>query len=44
MVGCSLENYGSAQAAFRNHVITVHQNHGYTFGQMGNEGETLSSY
>ena len=35
MVGYSLENYGSAQAALRNHVINVHQNHDYSFGQMG---------
>lgn len=44
MVGYSLENYGSAQAALRNHVINVHQNDDYSFGQMGNGGETLNSY
>jgi len=44
MFGYSLERYGSAQAALRNHVINVHQNYDYSFGQMGNGGETLNSY
>ncbi len=43
MVSCSLDNYGSAQAALRNHVINVLQNHDYSFGQMGNAGEALNS-